>query len=301
MKQRESVRRLAERRQIADLVARDQRYTIFSEFWQSRRTGRGFAIDRIREYAPGDDPDDLDRDDLVRGEESIIVRKAQEAPTLLLFVDVSPSALAYYAERGEFSQKSLIIDAAVSMLVYTSYGRKGPVGLVLFSDRIEEVFLPQAGEYVRYVLDGYFEYEPKEARSTNLACILPEITRFEDSIICVISDFQHQGREEEAIDFFSQCSAMDVNAIVVRDPCENIEVRGRGYVFCRDPETGEEWAEHVTKKTWTMYSQDAKRFYSRLGEELDRMRILYTSLTTPDMDECHANLQDLFARRYAMI
>lgn len=299
MRQRESLRQALRHKTINELFAFGTKYTVFSEYWQSPQEGEGLEIDRIRDFEIDDDLDSLDLDDPGPWERSAIVHRALEGVTTMIFADVSPS-LTLYPENPQYS-KALIRDIAIAILINSVYHNMTPVGLVLFSDRIERIFIPQSGQYAHYILDQLLAFEiEEERRSTSLACIAPYLREFPDAMTLIISDFQD---EELDNSFFWRAGIgeLDIIPVVVRDPLEKVDFGSGVSFFCRDSEKEGNFPLHITKMRWQEAQEASGSFYQSLFQRFAQLHKGYIALDSTDVDECHQRIQQFFARRFARL
>jgi hypothetical protein len=293
-KVRESAKIAARRKETLQLLALERKATVFSERWLSQREGYGLEVSRVREFDLEDDPEETDFESLAAGERNVVIRQALEGAVFMIFADVSPS-LTYYPNYPEYS-KGFIRDIAVALLVNSAYQGMSPVGLITFSDKIEQVFHPQSGEYARYILDQFFAVEVEEERSTSLACIEPYLREFQDAIIFVISDFQDEELETSPFWNFG-IEGLDLIPIVVRDPLEKVVLGGRASFCCSSPENGENFPVHITEKHWQEIRRASAHFYRSLFQRFSQREKGYIILDSADVDKCHQRLQRFFARR----
>lgn len=294
MKQRELIIQTARRKNIEDIMAFGSKYTILSEYWQSLREGEGLEIERIRDFEIDDDADSVDLEDPSYLGRSSIVYRALEGVTTMIFADVSPS-LMWYPEHPEYS-KALIRDIAVAILINSAYENMTPVGLVLFSDRVERVFIPQSGQYARYILDQFLTYEIQERRGTSFECVVPYLTEFHDSINVIVSDFQDEKLHDSPFWRFG-AGELDIIPIIVRDPLEKIRMMGAESFLCRDPEKGRDVSVHMTGKRWKEIERASRRFYGGLNQKFRELSMGYIMLDSVDVDLCHERLQQFFRVR----
>ncbi len=296
---REKVSLKARRRELINLVALDKRHSVFSEFWESQREGDGFDVARIRAFDPQDDPEDLDIDSIASGEKDVVVRQAMEGMVLMIFADIS-SSLTYYPRHPEYS-KGLIRDIAMSLLVNSAYQMMSPVGLVLFSDRVENVFRPQSGEYAFYALQKFLSEEPRiEGVGTSLACIERYIHEFQEAMICLVSDFKDADIEHSWIRQLGP-SRLDLVPIVIRDPLKQAGFPHGAQFLCSDPETGRKTRCYVGAKEFAEIMLAEERYYEKVRAILRGLQLAHVELDSADFDTCHQALKHFFAQKFALI
>ena len=109
--------------------------------------GRGMNFDEVREYVPGDEVRAIDWNVTARAGRPFIKKFTEERElTLLLLVDVSASG---NFGSGAQSKRELAAELA-SVLAFSAIRNSDKVGLVLFTDRVEEYIPPRKGR--RHVL-----------------------------------------------------------------------------------------------------------------------------------------------------
>lgn len=299
MKQRESLRQALRYKTVNDLLAFGTKYTVFSEYWQSLKEGEGLEIERIRDFEIDDDPDSLDLEDLGYLERSSIVYRALEGVPIMIFADVSPS-LALYPENPRYS-KALIRDIAAAILINSAYESMVPVGLVLFSDRVERLFTPQSGQYARYILDQFLAFEiEEERRGTSLSCINPYLREFPDATALIISDFQDE-ELDKSLFWRTGIGELDIIPVVVRDPLEKVDFKNETSFVCRDLEKEKDFSLRVTEKRWQEVQRASRIFYRSLFQKFAQLEMGHIVLDCTDIDKCHQRLQQFFSRRFARL
>ena len=297
MDERTRTARSAQRRRILELVARIPKQSLFfSEHWRSQQEGDGFEVVRVREYVSGDDPQDLELEDLVRGERNVVVRKALKAETFMVVRDMSPSSMTFHPD-APMTSKILIGDIATAILISSAYHTTTPVGAIWFSDRVTRIFPPQVDEYAYYILDQFLAYAPEAETTVDLACTLSTMRAFSDAIIYVVSDFKDPKFRDGGELWHASVSGLDIVPIVIRDPLERVKFNGRAHILIRDPGSGVETPMQLTKEKWREIREESARYYERLYARFGELRMPYVSLDTPDVDDCHKRLQEFFTRR----
>src|ERR1700704_6530266 len=97
--------------------------------------GRGMDFDEVREYVPGDEVRTIDWNVTARAGRPFIKKFSEERElTILLVVDVSASG---NFGSGTQSKRQLAAELA-SALAFSAIRNNDKVGLVLFTDRVEQ-------------------------------------------------------------------------------------------------------------------------------------------------------------------
>jgi len=150
--------------------------------------GQGMNFDEVREYQPGDDVRSIDWNVTARMNHPFIKKFVEERElTVMLVVDVSGSGL--FGSR-EQSKRELAAEIA-SVLAFSAIRNNDKVGLLLFTDEVEQFIPPRKGRgHVLRVIREVLYFEPKR-RGTDLAHALEFMGRVlpHKAIVVVISDF----------------------------------------------------------------------------------------------------------------
>lgn len=226
--------------------------------------GRGMEFSEVREYQPGDDVRTIDWNVTSRTGELHVKKYVEERElTVLLAVDASRS--------GDFGtgRRSKVQTAAevAAVLAFSAVRNNDRVGLMLFTDRIEQMVPPAKGtEHVLRVVREVLAHEP-EGTGTDIAAALSEITRAvrKRSIVFLVSDFLDDGWE-----FALRVAARkhDVVAVCVSDPREDELPRGLGLVEVEDAESGErvllDAGSRSVREAWARAARERREERQRL-------------------------------------
>ena len=207
---------------------------IFAGEYHSVFKGRGMEFAEVREYVPGDDVRTIDWNVTARTGHPFVKRYVEERElTVMLVVDLSAS--------GRFgSQSRLKSDIATELcglLALSAVRNNDKVGMILFTDRIEQFVPPQKGRNrALRVIREMLAVEPT-SRGTDIALALDYLHRVvrRRSVSFVISDFLASGYER-ALRLAGR--RHDVVPICISDPRE-VELPAVGLVVLRDLETGQ--------------------------------------------------------------
>ena len=157
--------------------------------------GQGMNFDEVREYQPGDDVRAIDWNVTARMNHPFIKKFVEERElTVMLVVDVSGSGL--FGSRAQ-SKRELAAEIA-SVLAFSAIRNNDKVGLLLFTDEVEQFIPPRKGRgHVLRVIREVLYFEPKR-RGTNLADALEFMGRVlpHKAIAVVISDFLENTERE---------------------------------------------------------------------------------------------------------
>lgn len=220
--------------------------------------GQGMSFDEVREYQAGDDVRSIDWNVTARMNHPFIKKFVEERElTVMLLVDLSGSGLF---GSGEQSKRELAAEIA-SVLAFSAIRNNDKVGLILFTDMVEQFIPPRKGRFhVLRVIRDILYFEPKQ-RQTDLNHALEFLSRItrQRSIVIVISDFlgqtdptrdeieAHLRRRVITSDGLRQASLTslrqakrkhDVLAVQITDPFE-MALPNIGKIVLKDAETGQ--------------------------------------------------------------
>jgi len=204
--------------------------------------GQGMNFDEVREYQPGDDVRAIDWNVTARMNHPFIKKFVEERElTVMLVVDVSGSGL--FGSR-EQSKRELAAEIA-SVLAFSAIRNNDKVGLLLFTDEVEQFIPPRKGRgHVLRVIREVLYFEPKR-RGTDLAQALEFMGRVlpHKAIVVVISDFispSGSGALPPPIQTALRMANRrhDVVTVHITDRYE-LELPALGRLVLEDAETGE--------------------------------------------------------------
>ncbi len=196
--------------------------------------GRGMEFDEVREYQPGDDVSTIDWNVTARMDYPHVKRFVEERQLTVLFLfDSSGSGFFGSTDR----LKVEIATEVCAFLAFSAIKSNDKVGLVLFTDRVENYVPPASGS--RHVLRVIRELALLQPRgvSTRIDLALDYLNRItrRSCVVFLVSDFMGDGyRRALAI----ANKRHDVVAIVITDPRE-FSLPRAGILELRDPESGE--------------------------------------------------------------
>jgi len=197
--------------------------------------GHGIEFSEVREYQPGDPFQAIDWKVTARMRRPYVKRFVEERElAVLLVVDVSAS--------NEFgTRKALkrdLVSEVASTLALAAMRAGDPVGMLLFSDRIERYVRPARGRNRNLRLLHELVSVQPEGKGTDLDLALTTAARMLTvrSLVFVISDFV--GAENLARPLLGLSGRHDVVALAIDDPAETT-IPASGWVEVIDPETGE--------------------------------------------------------------
>ena len=246
--------------------------------YNSAFRGQGMEFAEVREYQPGDDIRNIDwnvSSRSTRPDRPLFVKVFAEERelTVLILADVSASTGFGTGER----LKREVMAEVAALLAFAAIRNRDRVGLIRFSDRIEQYLPPRSGtthvlRVVREVLQP-----PARRRATNIASALEYLIRVQrkPAVVFLISDLL-------APDFETPLKLAarrhDLIAVDVFDPAER-EVPAVGAVHFEDPETGERRIiDTGSRRVREAMKHAARRFREQTGEMLRRAGIDHLEL-----------------------
>lgn len=204
--------------------------------------GRGMDFDEVREYVAGDEVRSIDWNVTARAGRPFVKKYTEERElNLLLIVDISASG---NFGSGTQSKRELAAEVA-SLLALSAIRNSDKVGLLLYTDRIEEYIPPKKGR--RHVLRVVREilYHDAQGRGTDTARALEVAGQLlhRRAVVFLISDFQSSGAESQTRPPLRKAMRQanrrhDLIAVHIEDPRERA-LPDLGVLTLEDAESGE--------------------------------------------------------------
>lgn len=208
--------------------------TLFSGEYQSVFKGHGMEFAEVREYIGGDDYRTIDWNVSARMGHPYVKKFSEERELTVLFaVDMSGSE--QFGTRGRFKvEVATEIAAVIAMAAIKNDDR---VGLLTFTDRIEEFVPPKKGRrHALRLIRDLLAFRP-QGRGTDISVALDYLGRLlrQRAIIFLLSDFMDTGWER-SLKLIGR--RHDLVAITVSDPRERT-LPDVGYLELIDAESDE--------------------------------------------------------------
>jgi uncharacterized protein (DUF58 family) len=244
--------------------------------------GRGMNFDEVREYVPGDEVRAIDWNVTARAGRPFIKKFTEERElTLLLLVDVSASG---NFGSGAQSKRELAAELA-SVLAFSAIRNSDKVGLVLFTDEVEEYIPPRKGRrHVLRVVREILYHQPRD-RGTNIGRAMDFANQVAKhrAIVFLISDFQSPDETPAALESLRRALRQtnrrhDLVAMHIHDPHEDA-LPDVGLLAVEDAETGELLEldtsnEEARKRFRAMAESDSARLRRAFnGEAVDNLSL----------------------------
>ncbi|MCB5249963.1 MAG: DUF58 domain-containing protein [Candidatus Cloacimonadales bacterium] len=216
---------------------------VFSGEYHSMFKGHGLEFAEVREYQEGDSYKEIDWMVTARMGKPHI-KKFNETRELNVFFLVDKSASSLYGTYNNI--KSDIIAEITALLSFSALSNNDKVGLILFSDQIEQYSPPRKGKrnalkILRDIL--YYKSDNKGTKIEKATEFVWKISK-KRSIIFIISDFYDEGYEH-SLRILSR--KHDVVAFRIVDPSE-ITIPDAGIMHMQDPETGKKITVNTSSK-----------------------------------------------------
>jgi uncharacterized protein (DUF58 family) len=207
---------------------------LFAGEYHSAFKGQGMTFSEFREYAPGDDIRSISWPTTARIGKPFIKKYDEERElTLMLVVDVSGSG---NFGTGKYLKGEIIAHLA-AVLSFSAVKNNDPIGLILFSDKIEHFVPPKKGRghVYRILRDLYFFKPHSEQTNISLAFEYLQGVLKKRTTVFVFSDFMDKNYER-ALRLVGR--KHDVIACVIQDPAET-KIPDLGILEIEDAESGE--------------------------------------------------------------
>jgi uncharacterized protein (DUF58 family) len=204
--------------------------------------GRGMDFDEVREYVPGDEVRTIDWNVTARTGHPFVKKFTEERElTMLLLVDVSASGNFGSAPQ---SKRELAAEIA-SVLAFSAIRNSDKVGLILYTDRVEEYIPPKKGRrhVLRLVREILFHQPRGRGTDTVKALDFANHILHRRAIAFLISDFQSSEEPELALENLRRAMRQtnrrhDLVALHIQDAREKT-LPDVGVLAIQDAETDE--------------------------------------------------------------
>ncbi len=217
-----------------EIVTRAMVRETFAGRYESVFKGKGMDFDEVREYSAGDDIRTIDWNVTARTG-WLHVKKFVEERELTVLILLDASGSFSFGTIGR-TKRQLAAEVA-AVLAFSAARNNDKVGLLIFTDSIEEFVPPRKGDkHVLRIIREILEYRPI-GKGTDIALALRYASRLvrRHSIMFLISDFMDSDYEK----WLRVASKKhDLVALTIRDPSE-FELPALGTVEIEDGETGE--------------------------------------------------------------
>ncbi|MBN1794301.1 MAG: DUF58 domain-containing protein [Candidatus Omnitrophica bacterium] len=206
----------------------------FAGQYESVFKGRGMEFAEVREYFPGDDIRSIDWNVTARMNRPYVKLFTEERElTSIILADVSSSCVFGTAQRT----KSEMLAELAAVLAFSAVTNNDKIGLILFSDTVENFIPPKKGRrHVLRVIRDLLYFQPR-SRQTNIRVALDYLGRVirKRAVVFLISDFFSPDFSRS---FKIIGKKHDIVPIIITDPRE-MSLPNVGLIKLKDAETGE--------------------------------------------------------------
>ena len=174
---------------------------LFGGEYHSVFKGRGMTFSEVREYQPGDDIRLIDWNVTARsGSPFVKIFEEERELTVYLLVDVSRSG--HFGSITQF--KSEIAAEIAAVLGFSAIKNNDKVGLILFSDEVEQYIAPKKGRsHVLRVVRELLYHKPHE-KGTSIRTALEFLLNVAKrrSVVFLLTDFLDEKNRENGKKLF---------------------------------------------------------------------------------------------------
>ena len=274
-----------------EILSRKAARDIFAGEYHSAFKGRGMEFSQVREYQAGDDSRFIDWNVSSRLGRLYVKQFVEERElTIILALDLSSSLRFASSAR---SKKEVAAELS-ALIAFTAMLNNDKVGLLLFSDRIEQYTPPQKGRtHLLRLIRDIIEFQP-QGRGTSIHGALAYLTSLikKKAVVFLISDFLDSGYET-ALKIASR--KHDLIVVTIADRAEETPPTA-GYFFLRDLESSDAFSADFSRAALRDGFLCQRREQTRLRQELLRKHGI-DSLTIRADQDYEKPLFDLFLKR----
>ncbi len=205
--------------------------------YQSAFKGMGLEFDQIREYDQGDDVRTIDWNATAKMNKLMVKKFVQERDrTIIIAVDISASQ--NYGSTDQLKQD--LAHHVASSIAFVGVTSKDRVGLLLFSDVVEQWIAPARGnsQFGR-ILEALCSAQ-SDGKKTDLEQALKFLIGLKNRrgvVLFVISDWMEAAENYKQALRVAACE-YDLIAVSIADRCEQ-QLPACGYLYVKDPESGQ--------------------------------------------------------------
>ncbi len=249
---------------------------VFSGEYHSMFKGHGLEFSEVREYQNGDSFKEIDWNVTARlGKPH--VKKFNETRELNVLFLVDTSASCHFGSINYL--KSDIITELTALLSFSALSNNDKVGLILFSNDIEQFSPPRKGKKnTLKILRDILYFEPKNSGTSIEKAIefVWKITK-KKSIVFIISDF-YDNNYQHSLKVLAK--KHDVVAFRIVDPLE-LKFPAAGIIHMIDPETNEKVSiDSDSQKFREFYQAQMLKNTIDIQENFKKMKIDLLTIKT---------------------
>ncbi len=235
---------------------------IFAGEYHSSFKGQGMAFSEVREYQYGDAIRNIDWNVTAKLNKPYVkIYEEERELTVMLLVDMSGSQ--DFGSRVRLKREMVTEIAAT--LSFSAIQNNDKIGMLIFSDKIEKLILPQKGrKHILRIIRELLEFEP-ENKGTDIPAALEYFTKMikRRCTAFLLSDFNDKQNLKDALSIANH--KHDIVAIRVYDKLE-ASLPNMGLIRISDAETYQEkWLDTGSKATREAFTTN----YNTRMKELD--------------------------------
>lgn len=293
---------MAEKIDITELMAKVRKIRILtnrliddqlSGDYHSTFKGQGVEFDEVRPYEIGDDVRSIDWNVTARTGIPYIKRYSEERElTVLFLVDISGSQGC----GGSAKTKSEVSAEVAALLALTAIQNQDKVGLILFSDKINQYIPPRKGrDSVMRLAREVLAAGDNATGGTDMTAALKYLNNVQKrrAVIFLVSDFIDCDNAENMLRTIAK--RHDLICVKVMDEAEQ-SLPDAGLVELEDPETGDMvLVDTSSKQVRDAFAENAQRRTEELHNFFKRNAIEFLDVFTgkPYIND----IRTLFKRR----
>ncbi len=184
--------------------------------YHSTFKGRGMEFDSVREYQYGDEIRTIDWNVTAKQQKPYIKVFTEEREMTVIFLIDMSSSLSF----GSIDQTKMSLAAEiVSVLAFSAIKNNDMVGMLSFTDKIEQVLRPKKGKNNILRMIRELLYFKPQGKKTSISVGLKAINEIwhRKAVVFLVSDFQDSGYEK---DLKLTARRHDLICINISDPKE---------------------------------------------------------------------------------
>lgn len=275
-----------------EIKTRGLSQNIFAGEYHTAFKGRGVMFAEVREYQYGDDIRDIDWNVTARHNKPYMkVYEEERELTLMLLIDVSGSR--NFGGTG-MEKKEMMAEIAAT-LAFSSIQNNDKVGVIFFSDRIEQFIPPKKGKkHILRIIREIIDFHP-ESEGTDIAVALEFLTNAlkKRTTSFLLTDFIDSHDYSKPMEVANR--KHDLVAVQVYDK-RDASIPDVGMVSLRDSETGAvRLVDTSSRKIRTLYDKAWYASQQKLTAVTGRSGVDLASISTDE--DFVKSLLGLFRKR----
>ncbi len=275
-----------------EIKTRGLSQNIFAGEYHTAFKGRGVMFAEVREYQYGDDIRDIDWNVTARHNKPYVkVYEEERELTLMLLIDVSGSR--NFGGTG-MEKKEMMAEIAAT-LAFSSIQNNDKVGVIFFSDRIEQFIPPKKGKkHILRIIREIIDFHP-ESEGTDIAVALEFLTNAlkKRTTSFLLTDFIDSHDYSKPMEVANR--KHDLVAVQVYDK-RDASIPDVGMVSLRDSETGAvRLVDTSSRKIRTLYDKAWYASQQKLTAVTGRSGVDLASISTDE--DFVKSLLGLFRKR----